>query len=477
MEGGLSAFYCLYLFLLMEMSGIMGQNAKPSFKAEAPNILCSTSSALPTVFSINLVPATSDLKLKYHIKISYEYSMPTKTQHHSLSLWRTIRTLEQQLNAQRTMIDAQNKIDIATASLTPGVIYMFDIEAEGMDGTKSDVERFVLDYKDGTLYRMCRDEGTTIAPAAPTPMASENSSNMTTQSMAPVVTTLAPQVTSGMPTDVVNEINSSDANNENLTEEISTISLSGPSKIYAHVPLVVRAFPKFIGNINEYYIEWKVNDLPPEIRNILAIKGSLLTIPPYSLFPGKTYTIEANLMDASNSESVASANHSVTIERHELLVSMIPSNALIGVGRAIDIELKIQDYNLNGGRFKIQWRCVIIEESSEAESLCDRFNDVSEPKKSIVFTKAGLYHMEAIVVDELNLTAEAMSTIEVRNEIIARTQIDEMPKNPVDITKWVRGQASISYVVPKCVAKWSFVQKEGLPMKILPRFQALEKLS
>lgn len=66
----------------------------------------------------SLIPATADQKLKYHIKISYEYSIPEKNQHHSLSLWRTIRTLEQQLNAQRTSIDAQNKIDIATASVS-----------------------------------------------------------------------------------------------------------------------------------------------------------------------------------------------------------------------------------------------------------------------------------------------------------------------------------------------------------------------
>lgn len=110
---------------------------------------------------------------------------------------------------------------------------------------------------------------------------------------------------------------------------------------------------------------------------------------------------------------------------------------------------------------KIQWRCVVIEEGSEAESLCDRFNDISEPKKSIIFTKPGKYHMEAMVVDALNLTAEVISTIEVRHDIVAKIVIDSVPKMPVDVTNWVKGQASISYVVPKCIAKWSFVRENG----------------
>lgn len=103
----------------------------------------------------------------------------------------------------------------------------------------------------------------------------------------------------------------------------------------------------------------------------------------------------------------------------------------------------------------------MIEEGSEAESLCDRFNDVSEPKKSIIFTKPGKYHMQAMVINELNLTAEVISTIEVRNDIVAKIVIDSVPKPPVDVTNWIKGQASISYVVPKCVAKWSIVNENG----------------
>lgn len=72
----------------------------------------------------SLIPGIADQKLTYHIKISYEYSIPKKTQHQSLSLWRTIRTLEQQLNTQRTSIDAENKIDIATVNVSYCVLFV-----------------------------------------------------------------------------------------------------------------------------------------------------------------------------------------------------------------------------------------------------------------------------------------------------------------------------------------------------------------
>lgn len=73
-------------------------------------------------FKNSLIP-NGGQKLKYHIHIGYEYSIPTRTQHHSLLIWRTIRTLEQQLNTQRTLIDAANKIDIATANV--GFYYIY----------------------------------------------------------------------------------------------------------------------------------------------------------------------------------------------------------------------------------------------------------------------------------------------------------------------------------------------------------------
>lgn len=66
-----------------------------------------------------------------------------------------------------------------------------------------------------------------------------------------------------------------------------------------------------------------------------------------------------------------------------------------------------------------------------------------------------------MVINELNLTAEVISTIEVRNDIVAKIVIDSVPKTPVDVTNWIKGQASISYVVPKCVAKWSIVNENG----------------
>lgn len=69
--------------------------------------------------------------------------------------------------------------------------------------------------------------------------------------------------------------------------------------------------------------------------------------------------------------------------------------------------------------------------------------------------------MQVIVTDELNLTAEALSTIEVKNEIVAKIDINSVPQMPVDVTKWIKGDASIRYVVPKCIAKWLFVKEEG----------------
>lgn len=110
--------------------------------------------------------------------------------------------------------------------LTPGVIYMFDIESEDETGVKSDTERFVLDYKDGNLFRMCKEQGnnqgvvTTISSilttgsnsnAAPTSnIELINVSTTTTTTGAPV------QVETPRPNDGANEINSSDT-----TENVS----------------------------------------------------------------------------------------------------------------------------------------------------------------------------------------------------------------------------------------------------------------
>uniref|UniRef100_A0A336M191 CSON007492 protein n=1 Tax=Culicoides sonorensis TaxID=179676 RepID=A0A336M191_CULSO len=496
--GDLTSAFKLILILIMGTPGILCQNTKPTFKIQAPNILCSKgmgSGPPPTVFSINLIPANPEEKLKYHTKISYEYSMPQRTQHHSLSIWRTVRTLEQQLNTQKPSIDAENKIDIATSILTPGVIYMFDIVGENADGVESDAERFVLDYKDGNLYQMCKDQGNVesqgvMTTTMQTSVIGSNSSSDNNPDSGVTSTTMIPNavenitmvgqkivtvvpVTSPVPVLVpttvepipVTEIGGNSINGdeviENFTEETSSIRLSGPSKITANMPLIIKADATFLGNVNEYFIQWKIDDIAPESRNILAVTGSVINIPPFTFMPRKKITIEADLMDASNSKSVANANVTVDIEIHELQLSIIPVNALIGVGRSIDIELKIKDFNIKKGKFNIHWRCVVIEEGSEAESLCDRFNDVSEPKKSIIFTKPGKYHMEATIVNELNLTAEVISLIEVRNDIIARTVIDSMPQLPVDVTCPIRAQASISYVVPKCIAKWSIVKMEG----------------
>lgn len=138
------------------------------------------------------------------------------------------------------------------------------------------------------------------------------------------------------------------------------------------MPLIVRAGITFIGNANEYYvsplsipidfprliliisqIQWNIENIPADFKNILALKGPVLTIPPYTLRSGQKYVIEADLMDASNSKPVAKTNHTVDIALTELRVSIIPVNALIGVGRSIDIELNIQDYNINKGRMSV----------------------------------------------------------------------------------------------------------------------------
>lgn len=116
---------------------------------------------------------------------------------------------------------------------------MFDIEGEDAAGVKSDVERFVLDYKDGNLYRMCKEEGsfdgqsttmgtTTVASTAP-PLLMTTIIDVTTTvpSTIPLTatismvlsnsTTIAPMLeTTTRPNDVANEINSSDVNNESV---------------------------------------------------------------------------------------------------------------------------------------------------------------------------------------------------------------------------------------------------------------------
>lgn len=70
-----------------------------------------------------------------------------------------------------------------------------------------------------------------------------------------------------------------------------------------------------------------------------------LNVPPFVFKSGSKYLIEADLIDVT-SNTVAKANHTLIIGVHELKISMVPLTALIGVGRSIDIEVKILDFNV-----------------------------------------------------------------------------------------------------------------------------------
>lgn len=107
---------------------------------------------------------------------------------------------------------------------------MFDIEGEDADGVKSDVERFVLDYKDGNLYRMCKEEASTrteapvtftmsdIQRTTPSSFVPTTSTNVNATTISPLTEPI--QVTVG-PNELVNEINSS-----NVTENVRFFLLS-----------------------------------------------------------------------------------------------------------------------------------------------------------------------------------------------------------------------------------------------------------
>lgn len=112
---------------------------------------------------------------------------------------------------------------------------MFDIEGEDADGVKSDVERFVLDYKDGNLYRMCKEEASlgsqSTRTEAPSTSAMSDIQVTTPSNFVPTtstnvnITTISPltepiQVTVA-PNELVNEINSS-----NVTENVRFFILS-----------------------------------------------------------------------------------------------------------------------------------------------------------------------------------------------------------------------------------------------------------
>lgn len=71
-----------------------------------------------------------------------------------------------------------------------------------------------------------------------------------------------------------------------------------------------------------------------------------LNVPPFVFKSGSKYLIEAELIDAPNTNIVAKANHTLIVGVHELKISMVPLTALIGVGRSIDIEVKIMDLNV-----------------------------------------------------------------------------------------------------------------------------------
>lgn len=106
----------------------------------------------------------------------------------------------------------------------------------------------------------------------------------------------------------------------------------------------------------------------------------------------------------------------------------------------------------------MEWQCTSLTDGS----LCSNIKPSSSINKiSVRFSQPGDYKVQAIVTNQDNLTVTQTATVRIDTNIIAKLSISKFPDQPVDITKWVKTNADLEFVVPGCKGKWNLVEEQG----------------
>lgn len=86
-------------------------------------------------------------RLTYRVHIYFRMLGGFRDQHHTLSVWKSIRELEARIRAAREEISAKNQIDVANEDLVAGVEYTFSIVAVDGAGQWSDPQNLTVTYR------------------------------------------------------------------------------------------------------------------------------------------------------------------------------------------------------------------------------------------------------------------------------------------------------------------------------------------
>lgn len=92
--------------------------------------------------------------------------------------------------------------------------------------------------------------------------------------------------------------------NIQIPDDVSFLLLGAPNT-YADREYLVEAQPMFCSPNNAYLIRWSVQpELPPDAPSFARVPGVVMRIPGGQLLTGSTYTIEATLLRANDSQAI-----------------------------------------------------------------------------------------------------------------------------------------------------------------------------
>lgn len=260
----MKTFWC-FLFLLFNSLFILqvsSQNDqlddddldKPTFRIVAPQFMCrDKKNEIPAPPEITISFQTREgTTLKYRVQVFFELLGNFKGQQHTLSVWKSIRTLEKRVRKEEDIISLKNQLTIKNTELTPGVLYRFEITAYDEHNRASDPKYFTIAYREGTEF------GANIEHTG---------------------STLNPEV---------------------------SLNLLGPEQISGDVPIMIEANAIWCVASNDYYFRWSVSGIAAntELQKYVAIRGKTLRLPSGSLRAGNSYNIIADIIGTKDEKLI-----------------------------------------------------------------------------------------------------------------------------------------------------------------------------
>lgn len=192
-----------------------------------------------------------------------------------------------------------------------------------------------------------------------------------------------------------------------IPDDVSLMLLGAPST-YADREYVVEAHADFCQPRNDYRIHWAVAPLADQ--RYTRIPGRVLRLPPGTLQPGQTYTVDTQLQRENDSEVIilvstqtnASASRrfgcddlkcrlsqqsiKVQVLRRGFEVGLIPDRATIGVGSPLVLRLLFVDGDYGGVAPLLLWTC-----ATATGEVCEGFQASGGFEQTVEFASQGEY--------------------------------------------------------------------------------------